>query len=132
MRFRKQCIGVAIATLMAFTAYAQNPPQGSKGFELYSWKENGRWHYSLLAGTNRAKSYEEITSKQGQLVGTDALKAELKKLPKGDEVFWRSAAHPGIAKPRSKDAPILELPSRKRIKRIRNYCAEAGIKLTLI
>jgi hypothetical protein len=82
-------------------------------------------------GTNRSKSYAEITSPQSERIGIEALKAELKKVSKGDEVFWRSAAHPGVEKPRTKEAPILELPSRKRIKGIREYCRKLGIKLTL-
>ena len=31
-----------------------------KGFELYVWETNGEIYYSLLHGTNRIKSYEEI------------------------------------------------------------------------
>lgn len=128
---RSQGIAVAVALLMALTANSQDLPQGMKGYELYSWKIKGRWHYSVLAGTNRAKPYEEITSRQLERIGIDALKSELKKIPKGDEVFWRSAAHPGVEKPRAKGAPILELPSRKRIKRIKEFCTALGIKLTL-
>jgi hypothetical protein len=91
----------------------------------------GRWHYSLLAGTNRSKSYAEITSPQVERIGIEALKKELKNVPKGEEVFWQSAAHPGVAKPRAKNSAVLELPSRKRIKRIKEYCNKLGIKLTL-
>jgi hypothetical protein len=56
---------------------------------------------------------------------------KLKKLPKGETVFWMSAAHPGIEKPIHKNAPVLELPSRQRIKIIRDYCAKHSLKLTL-
>ena len=125
---RKQGIAAAIVLLMALTAYGQD---SIKGYELYSWKVKRRWHYSLLLGTNRAKSYDEITSRQAERIGIEALKAELRKIPKGDEVFWRSAAHPGVEEPRTKGAPVLELPSRKRIKRIKAYCEKLGIKLRL-
>ncbi len=126
---RRQVIAAVIVLLITFTAYGQNP---GKGYELYSWKVKGRWHYSLHAGTNRAKSYEEITSGGAERIGIEAIKDELKKIPKGEEVFWRSAAHPGMEKPRAKGSPILELPSRKRIKYIRAYCNKLGIKLTLV
>ena len=129
--WRKQGIAGAIGLLIALTAFGQDSPRGMKGYELYSWKVKGRWHYSLLAGTNRAKGYAEITSPQVERIGIEALKAELKKVPKGDEVFWMSAAHPGVEKPRTKGAPVLELPSRKRIKRIKAYCENRGIKLRL-
>ena len=126
-------LGIATTSLLlvAISAYGQNLPHGMKGYELYSWKMKGRWHYSLLTGTNRAKSYEEITSRSTERIGIDALKAELKKVPKGEEVYWRSAAHPGVEKPRAKGSPVLEHPSRKRIKRIKAICDKLGIKLTL-
>lgn len=128
---RKLGIAVSVALVMALTASGQELPRGMKGYELYSWKVKGQWHYSLLVGTNRSKSYAEITSPQVERIGIEALKAELKKVPKGEEVFWRSAAHPGVEKPRTKGAPVLELPSRQRIKRIKEYCSKLGIKVTL-
>ncbi|HKS42586.1 MAG TPA: hypothetical protein VJX74_18380 [Blastocatellia bacterium] len=129
---RRQVIAAVIVLLISFTAYGQNSKQSMKGYELYSWKVKGRWHYSIHAGTNRAKSYDEITSSGTERIGIEAIKDELKKIPKGEEVFWRSAAHPGIEKPRAKGSPILELPSRKRIKEIRAYCNKLGIKLKLV
>lgn len=127
----KRPAAALLLILLVITASGQEPPGSMKGYELYSWKVNGRWHYSVLPGTNRAKNYDEITSRQAERVGVDALRAELKNIPKGGEVFWRSAAHPGVEKPRAKGAPVLELPSRKRIKRIKAYCEKIGIKLTL-
>ena len=129
---RRQVIAAVIVLLIGFTAYGQTSEHSMKGYELYSWKVKGRWHYSIHAGTNRAKSYEEITSSGAERIGIEAIKEELKKLPKGEEVFWRSAAHPGVEKPRSKGSPILELPSRNRIKHIRAYCNKLGIRLKLV
>ena len=123
----------SIAAMMlsvALVAGAQ-AAQAMKGYELYSWKVKGRWHYALLAGTNRAKSYDEITSPASERVGIAALEAELKKVPRGEEVFWMSAAHADVAKPRAKGAAVLELPSRQRIRRIKAYCDKRGIKLVL-
>ena|ERR1044071_8048638 len=127
---RKQITAAAIVLLIAMAAYGQGA-SSMKGYELYSWKADGRWHYALLAGTNRAKDYGEITGPQSEAIGIEALKTKLKKLPKGETVFWMSAAHPGIEKPIHKNAPVLELPSRQRIKIIRDYCAKHGLKLTL-
>ena len=122
---------IAAVVLLVALAVAAQAAQAMKGYELYSWKVKGRWHYAVLVGTNRAKSYEEITSPGNERTGIAALKAELKKLPRDAELFWMSAAHPGVAKPRAKGSPILELPSRKRIKRIKAYCDKLGIKLNL-
>ena len=32
------------------------------GWELYSWKIEDQWKYSILIGTNRLKTYEEVTA----------------------------------------------------------------------
>src|ERR1051325_1013820 len=37
-------------------------PESMKGYELYSWKEGKQWKFSLLIGTNRDKTLEEIKS----------------------------------------------------------------------
>ena len=40
-----------------------NPlPESLKGYELYSWQAGGEWLFTLTTGTNRIKSFEEITS----------------------------------------------------------------------
>ncbi len=122
---------VAVMMLLVALAASAQAAQATKGYELYSWKVKGRWHYALIAGTDRAKSYDEITSPGSQLMGVAALRAELKKLPRGEEVFWMSAAHAGVVKPQAKGSPILELPSRQRINRIKAYCEKRGLKLTL-
>ncbi len=120
----------AVGLLVALVASAQ-AAQAMKGYELYSWKVTGRWHYAVIPGTNRAKSYDEITAKASERIGINALTSELKRLPRGETLFWRSAAHPGVSKPRAKGSPILELPSRQRIKRIRAICEKLGLRLTL-
>ena len=127
---RRSLMAAAVVLLVALAVSAQ-PSQGMKGYELYSWKVKGRWHYAVLDGTNRAKSYEEITSPDNQHIGIAALRAELKKLPRGAELVWMSAAYANVDKPRGKGSPILELPSRKRIKRIKADCEKLGIKLKL-
>lgn len=118
--------------MIALAAEGRILQESAKGYEMYSWRVKGRWHYSIIAGTNRAKNYEEIASREMERIGIEALKEELKRIPKGAEVFWRSAAHPGVKKPLSKGSPVLELPSRKRIKSIRAYCDKLGIKLKLV
>lgn len=72
-----------------------------KGWELYSWKPavstkvNARfkqrssfWHFSLLVGTNREKSLEEILDPKQQIVGVAALKTRLGQLAAGEFVGW--------------------------------------------
>jgi hypothetical protein len=59
-----------------------------KGWELYSWQHGNAWHYSILMGTNRAKSCEEITANPITVLGKDSLKMLLDKLPENENVFW--------------------------------------------
>ena len=95
----RKIAAVAVLTLIASVCYPQKNRAPMKGYELFSWKENGHWHYSLLPGTNREKTYEEITSKTTVIVGTSNFESELKRLPKGAEVLWQSDAPAGVKRP---------------------------------
>lgn len=102
-----------------------------KGYELYSWKIKGHWYYSLLPGTNRLKSYEEITAPGVVRRDAAGLKAELQKLPRGEEVFWMSDAPAGASKSATGQVLNVKHPSRTRIKGIKSMCEKLGIKLKL-
>jgi len=80
-------------------------PGSFKGYELYSWEEEGRWHFTLITGTNRVKTVEEITTEEDfvsetgwvklQVVGADAIRDVLRRLPEGESVFWCDELHIG-------------------------------------
>src|SRR5215813_1805201 len=112
-------ISICLAALFVAMGSSAQTGQSTKGYELYSWKIKGHWYYSLLPGTNRSKTYEEITAPGVVKKDASGLKAELQKLPKGEEVFWRADAPSGLNKPAS--GPIVEMkhPSRSRIKGIK-------------
>jgi hypothetical protein len=127
---RKQLFAAAIILSIGVIALGQSRQAAMKGYELYSWKVNGEWHYSLLPGTNRTKTLKEITKNKEIKVGDTALKGELKRLSKGEQVFWMSDAPPGVNVPLGKSSSM-KLPSRKRIESLIAYCNKLGIKLTL-
>jgi hypothetical protein len=131
MMLRKQTIACFAVLLISLTAYSQTPQTSMKGYELYSWKIKGHWYYSLLPGTNRQKSYEEITA--SSIVRRDAagLESELQQLPRGEEVFWMSDAPAGASKSTAGQSLNVKHPSRKRIKGIKAMCDKLGIKLRL-
>jgi hypothetical protein len=62
-----------------------------KVYELYSWEEVSQWHFTLITGTNRTKTMEEITSKEDyvsesgwvniHVICVDAIKDVLTRLP---------------------------------------------------
>ena len=128
---RKQTITCFAALLLSLTAYGQAPQTSMKGYELYSWKIKGHWYYSLLPGTNRLKTYVEITAPGVVRRDAAGLKAELQKLPRGEEVFWMSDAPAGASKSAAGQVLNVKHPSRTRIKGIKAICDKLGIKLTL-
>ena len=128
---RKQTTACFAALLISLTAHGQTPQTSMKGYELYSWKIKGHWYYSLLPGTNRLKTYEEIAAPSVVRRDAAGLKAELQKLPKGEEVFWMSDAPAGAGKSGAGQLLNVKHPSRNRIKGIKAMCEKLGIKLTL-
>ncbi len=86
----------------------ENPlPRSMKGYELYSWQEDDLWYFTLITGTNRNKTLEEITSKENQLTGdgwvkvtvqgAEALKAVLGQVPPHEHILWLEASALGQA-----------------------------------
>jgi hypothetical protein len=73
-------------------------PRSMKGYELYSWSKDNQWHFTLITGTNRNKTLEEIISDEDfisetgwvqiHVIGVDAIKTVLSKLPQNEHVFW--------------------------------------------
>jgi hypothetical protein len=129
--YRKLTIACIAALLVSVTAHAQTATPSEKGYELYSWKVKTHWYYSLLPGTNRLKSYNEITATEVVRRDSAGLKAELQKLPKGEVVLWMSDAPRGAAKSASGQELNIKHPSRTRIRHIKAICNKLGIKLRL-
>lgn len=65
-----------------------------KGWELYSWQEGNDWYFSVMVGTNRTKTYEEVISHEPADVhlitvnGIDSLKLVLAKFPEDEYITW--------------------------------------------
>jgi hypothetical protein len=91
-----------------------------KGYELYSWQTEGEWHFSLVVGTNRLKTYEEVSSPEVRLQGMGALNMELDRLAWGEQVFWSGQR-----------VPRTSLPPETMMDEIRAYCRERGISLEI-
>lgn len=56
-----------------------------KGWELYVWQQDGTTYFSLMVGTNRLKTAEEIA--KSAVKGVEALQPQLDQLQKGELVF---------------------------------------------
>jgi hypothetical protein len=109
-----------------------------KGYELYSWSEDGQWHFTLITGTNRYKTLEEIISDEDVIseagwvqihaVGADAIKAALSKLPQGEEILWLTGPRAGQAPPAGID---FGLPPEPTVNDIREHAGQCGLELRI-
>jgi hypothetical protein len=107
-------------------------PHSMKGYELYSWEEEGQWHFTLITGTNRIKTIEEITSKGDfisetgwvkiQVVGADAIKDVLSRLLEDESVFWCDELHIGQS-----TETDLQLPPEQIADAIEEYAKQCGL-----
>jgi len=107
-------------------------PRSFKGYELYSWEEESEWHFALITGTNRIKTLEEITSAEDfisetgwvkiQVIGADAIKDILSRLPEGESVFWCDELHIG----QSAETDF-QLPPQQTTEAIEEYAQQCGL-----
>jgi hypothetical protein len=132
--------GQLLQSRAAPTAWDSPLPYSAKGYELYSWpaeKGNG-WQFTLITGTNRLKTYEEIVSAEDivseggwvkiSATGTEGLKALLDQLPVGESVTWNSGdwlEQVGVP------AGNIRLPGEDVIDEIESYCRQLGIELSI-
>jgi hypothetical protein len=103
-------------------------PSSMKGYELYSWEENGMWHFTLITGTNRLKIESEIIAPGDNIssdgwvkintVGINAIKETLGRLSKNENVFWENYA-----------SPLFVFPPQQTIDDLKAYCASIGVTL---
>jgi len=91
-----------------------------KGYELYSWFGGPGWHYALVVGTDRIKTYDEIAARDVRVEGIEALKDELARLPEGERVFWSDERVPGTT-----------LPPAQTVDEVRAFCDQNAILLEI-
>ena len=73
-------------------------PASMKGYELVSWQTGTDWNFTLVTGTNREKTFEELLSPESTVTddgfvkitvaGLDEIKKALSLLPAGEQVYW--------------------------------------------
>jgi hypothetical protein len=114
-------------------------PRSMKGYELYSWLEDNQWHFTLITGTNRTKSMEEILSKDDfisetgwvkiQVAGTDAVKDVIGRIPQGESVCWCDELH--IGQITGTDFEF-QLPPAQIVDTIIEYAEQCGLDFTVM
>ena len=116
---------IMLVSLLCCRSQIDPAPQATlagsmKGYELYSWREGERWYYSLLPGTNRIKSFAEISGEDVRLPDSEALMMELGRLPAGEWVYWTAQRVPGTG-----------LPAAKILTQVMNYSEQNGLLLEI-
>jgi hypothetical protein len=84
-------------TTMPSATTVNKLPHSMKGYELYSWSEGSQWYFTLVTGTNRNKTLEEIISNVNiisedewvhiHVVGVEAIETVLSRLPQNEYIF---------------------------------------------
>jgi hypothetical protein len=92
--------------------------ESMKGYELYSWQNGDEWNFSLLIGTNREKTIEEIKNADSTLKSINELDTTLEQLAPGQYITWST-----------KDS--LAFPPADLIEQVQQICAEQDLVLNI-
>jgi hypothetical protein len=106
-----------------------------KGYELYSWPVGEQWHFTLITGTNRNKTVEEITTGDDRMTedgwvrihvqGVDAILALLSRVPEGEWVFWAGQGWPGLVGAQS---DYITLPPQPIVDAVKQHAEQLGLR----
>jgi hypothetical protein len=122
-----------LITKLSITAI-ERLPHSMKGYELYSWSEDSKWHFTLITGTNRNKRLDELVSNEDyiseagwvhiQVEGVEAIEAVLSKLPPNEEILWLSGLR---SEQIPQDGKNITLPSASTIEVIKDHARRCGL-----
>lgn len=121
-----------LITKLSITSLSELP-HSAKGYELYSWPEDGQWNFTLITGTNRNKTLEEITSSEDfisetgwervHVAGVDGITTVLSNPPRSESVIWLS----GLRENAAQTSVAIKLPPAPTIDTIKGYAAQRGL-----
>jgi hypothetical protein len=119
---------ILFAALMLITGVSYSASRPAKGWELYSRQVEGEWHFSLIEGTNRLKSCEEITA-SASMRDIDSLKKMLANVEKGDSTFW--IGEQWLAQVQGASGCGLQIPPQDIVKEVVSLYWNLGLKLSI-
>jgi hypothetical protein len=111
-------------------------PSSAKGYELYSWEDNGQWNYTLITGTNRNKTVQEIITGNNtvaadgwvniHVLGIAAVKELIKRIqPNENVVWWQGPIDPQFP-------TKFEFPADEDVTAIKAVASQSGYTLTVL
>ncbi|MDP3451071.1 MAG: hypothetical protein Q8R87_10870 [Anaerolineaceae bacterium] len=114
-------------------------PEAVKGYELFSWQSDSDWNFTLITGTNRSKSFDELMSPDSQVTaegfvkitvsGIDKIKQVLATLPAQTEVFWTGMDLSGSV---PEGTLYFSYPDKIIKDELINFCAKQDVKLNVL
>ena len=108
-----------------------------KGWELYSWPADvegcNQWNYALLPGTNKLKSYGEVTSDTVlKVTGKKQLKLLLSKFPNNEHILWVGEKWlSNVWGPGNINYGNLKLPPSPVRDEVTQHCIQKGLQLII-
>lgn len=114
-------------------------PSSMKGYELVSWQAGGEWNFTLITGTNREKSFDELTmagnevSNDGYVkltvTGVDDLLRILALLPQGEQVTWGGMV---LEDEVPEDTIYFAYPPDEIVQKVSDFCSSRNIPLITV
>jgi len=98
----------------------------STGWELYSRQTESKWNYSILIGTSRLKTYEDVVNSIS-VIGEENLKKVLSRFPEGENIMWIGEGW--LKRCWQSGYKDLTLPPNEIIEEIKQYCNEQKLIL---
>jgi len=114
-------------------------PSSMKGYELVSWQAGGEWNFTLITGTNREKSFDELTMAGNEVnsdgyvkftvTGVDDLLKILALLSQGEQVIWSGMALEGEV---PEGTLYFTYPPDEIIQQVSDFCSSRNIQLITV
>jgi hypothetical protein len=122
---------------------ADGLPHSMKGYELYSWPEGENWYFTLVTGTNRNKTLEEIVSPESvvsadgwvhlRVTGVAAINAVLGRLPRDESVIWLAGLRPDPRpEPPASAESAIALPPEPVVDAVKAHAADLGLDFNVL
>jgi len=134
------CVMAQTCLILEWASSTLSLPRSVKGYELFSWyvEEEDAWYYTLVTGTNRTKTWEEVSTPESTITESDwvkitveggtALKSILDRLPEGEDVLWIGPKEPQAM---STLGDHIRLPNETIVREMKAYGRQLDINLSV-
>lgn len=132
----EQIMGATSSPTLDLDQFSDPLPESMKGYELVSWQTGDDWNFTLVTGTNRSKTFEELMDPASEVTsdgfvkitvsGIDQVKKVLGMLPINSDVFWGGMSLEGQV---PEGTVYFSYPPLAEMNEIADFCARHKINL---